>query len=355
MNEAILFWSYLGVLTSVRLKKIKALFGDLTLAQRHFSADLLHQLGCDDERVAFTLKRAQQFNLPLVEQTLAQLKVHILFIDESHYPETLKNIPCPPVFLFVRGHLLPSAKILAVVGTRRITAYGQFATEKIVHELVAADFAIVSGLAMGVDACAHRSALKANGTTIAVLGSGIDDITPRQNHALGEQILAQGGAIISEYPLHTKPEPYYFPQRNRIISGLCRGTLVTEGGIDSGALITARYALDQGRDVFAIPGNIQQPGMAGTNHLIKRGEAKLIESAQDILDEYQLAPVKQRALPLNVDDHENRLLQQLSSGSKTIDELSERLTWNVSRLSELLVSLQLKGCVKEIGREWVLI
>ena len=263
MNPTLLFWAHLGLLSYPRYNTLKTLYGDLEQAHHFFDRSLLQKLDCDAERIDTLLLRAKGFDADRLCERFKALQARLLFIEDPDYPAALKEIPSPPVFLFVRGILDPLHKAIAVVGTRRITAYGCFATEKIVSELVYAGCTIVSGMAIGVDACAHQQTLTDHGHTVAVLASGVDYFTPYQNQFLGEQILAGGGAIVSEYPFNTKPEPYHFPQRNRIISGLCRGTVVIEGGIHSGALITARYALDQGRDLFAVPGNLQQPGMAG--------------------------------------------------------------------------------------------
>ncbi|MBI5412482.1 DNA-protecting protein DprA [Candidatus Peregrinibacteria bacterium] len=355
MHDSLLFWSYLDILNYSRFEKIKAIFGDLDRARSKFSVAFLKDLGCREDGIAYALQRAEDFQSVDFKKAFRALGIRLLFIEDEGYPVCLREIPDPPVFLFVRGELGTLHKAFAVVGTRRMSAYGQFVTEQLISGLLQTGFTIVSGLAIGVDACAHRVVLENGGRTIAVLGSGVDLIYPRQNESLALEILKKGGAILSEYPLGVIPDAFRFPRRNRIISGLSRGVLVAEGGVESGALITARYALEQGRDVFAVPGNIQQPGMAGTNHLIRRGEAKLVEKAEDILEEYQMT-LFQGARPTVVfTDPEKRVLDELGRGCKTIDELSVVLSWNVSRLSEILVGLQLKNSIREVGREWMVL
>ncbi|MFC1496682.1 DNA-processing protein DprA [Candidatus Margulisiibacteriota bacterium] len=210
-------------------------------------------------------------------------KIKIFCPEDEEYPENLKNIYDPPVALYVRGKLLKQdKKSLAIVGTRRATQSGLEVAGKFAYDLSNLGITIISGLAMGIDAAAHFNAKR----TIAVFGSGVDQVYPKVNSKLAEKILDEGGALISEFPLGMLPEKWTFPQRNRIISGLSLGVIVVEGAEDSGALITARLALEQGREVFAVPGSIQSAVAKGPNSLIKQG-AKLIQSIDDILEELE--------------------------------------------------------------------
>lgn len=211
----------------------------------------------------------------------AGIKV-ITFLDDL-YPANLMNIYDKPVLLYVLGSLSQDDINLSVVGSRRASTYGKYTTERLSRELAQKGITIVSGMARGIDTCSHRGALAGGGRTIAVLGSGLDVIYPPENKKLFDAI-CQSGAVISEYPPGTKPLPYHFPARNRIISGMSYGVLVVEAGEKSGSLITARLALEQGREVFAIPGTIDSPSSRGTNSLIKQG-AKLIENVDEILEE----------------------------------------------------------------------
>lgn len=212
--------------------------------------------------------------------------IDIIFIHDKEYPYLLKNIYNPPLVLYIRGNknILNNLSI-GIVGCRNATNYGIKIAQNFAYDLSKKGFNIVSGLARGIDSASHIGALKAYEKTVAVLGNGLDTIYPRENTHLAEAILKYDGAIISEYPLGTKPEKQNFPARNRIISGLCNGIVVVEAQKESGSLITMDFALDQGRDVFAIPGNIDSLNSYGTNDLIKQG-AKLVTSCEDIVEEY---------------------------------------------------------------------
>ena len=212
--------------------------------------------------------------------------IDIISIEDKEYPELLRSIKNPPINLYIRGNkkILDEPSI-AIVGCREATEYGKSVAQDFSYNLSKKGFCIVSGLARGVDSFAHIGAVKAGGKTIGVLGNGLDTIFPKENTKLAEKILNSGGVIVSEFPLGTKPDRKNFPLRNRIISGLCNGVLVVEAKPKSGTLITVDFALDQGRDVFVIPGNIDSVNSLGTNELIKQG-AKLVTSKQEIIEEY---------------------------------------------------------------------
>jgi DNA processing protein len=216
-------------------------------------------------------------------ELLNKNKITLITYQDDDYPEKLKNIYDLPPFLYVRGSLMKDDINIAIVGSRRATTYGKYTTERISRELAQKGVTVVSGMARGIDSAAHRGALAARGRTIAVLGSGLDVIYPPENKILFSEII-ENGAVISEFPMGTPPIAANFPSRNRIISGMSYGVLVVEAGEKSGSLITARLALEQGREVFAVPGSVETPASRGTNRLIKEG-AKLIENAEDILEE----------------------------------------------------------------------
>ncbi len=216
-------------------------------------------------------------------ELLNKNKITVITYQDDDYPEKLKNIYDRPPFLYVRGSLMKDDINIAIVGSRRATTYGKYTTERISRELAQKGVTVVSGMARGIDSAAHRGALAARGRTIAVLGSGLDVIYPPENKILFAEII-ENGAVISEFPMGTPPIAANFPSRNRIISGMSYGVLVVEAGEKSGSLITARLALEQGREVFAVPGSVETPASRGTNRLIKEG-AKLIENAEDILEE----------------------------------------------------------------------
>ncbi len=227
-----------------------------------------------------------KINLDFEMEKIIREKVHLITIKDKGYPESLKEIYNPPAILYVRGNLKPEDKFaLGVVGTRNLSPYGRQITPLITAELARNKLTIISGLAKGIDTLAHQTALKTRNRTIAVLGAGVDknSIYPRANKYLAEEI-TQNGALISEYPIGTQPSRQSFPQRNRIISGLSLGVLVIEAPERSGALITAHNALEQNREVFAIPGQVFSPNSAGPNKLIKMG-AKLVNETKDIIEE----------------------------------------------------------------------
>lgn len=269
---------------------------------------------------------------------------HILTLADSAYPPALLEIADPPNVLYVRGDPgLLSGRGLAVVGSRNATPQGVQTAENFARTLAGQGLGIISGLALGIDAAAHRGALAANGITIAVIGTGADRLYPARNMALA-QAIASHGAIVSEFPLGTPALAANFPRRNRIISGLSRGVLVVEAAPESGSLITARLAAEQGREVFAIPGSIHSPVARGCHKLIKQG-AKLVETAADILEElgYVEAPEPRQAeTPAAAEDP---LLLALAHDPCSLDELAERTGYDTEQLLAELLLLELAGLI----------
>jgi len=284
-------------------------------------------------------------------------KIKKITPKSKKYPKLLQEIHQPPA-LFIRGNLKPKhSKAVAVVGTRKMSSYGQQITPKIVSQLVNAGLTIVSGLALGIDALAHKTALKHNGDTIAVLGCGVDDKTiyPRQNLKLAQKIIKSGqGAIISEFAPKTSPRKEFFPQRNRIISGLSLATIVIEAPIKSGALITARLALEQNRDVFALPGSIFWSNSAGCNALIRDSKAKLLTNAQEVINELYLGQrlnlPQENKKPIGDNKKENLILSQLSQDPLHIDKIKQATKMPINELNALLCLMEIKGKVKNTGQ-----
>lgn len=289
--------------------------------------------------------------------------IHVLDTDSEHYPRLLREVSRAPALLYVWGDpKVLSLPQMAVVGSRNPTPTGRENAATFATDLAAKGITITSGLALGVDAAAHQGALSANGKTVAVLGTGIDQIYPQRNRQLAEQIVASGGAVVSEFPLGTEPQPANFPQRNRIISGLCFGVLVVEAAIKSGSLITARYALQQDREVFAIPGSIHSPLSRGCHLLIKDG-AKLVETAQDIIDEVRgFLALKweeshsQRnnttmlpAAELITSGNEDVILAHMDLDPVTVDKLAERTGLGIGELMASLLTMEVKGLVGNMG------
>ena len=271
---------------------------------------------------------------------------HILAVGDPGYPLELLEIPDPPLLLYVLGQLevlQPSTHRLAVVGSRNPTTQGVENAKHFAQSLGAAGVCVVSGLALGIDAAAHEGALAGGGCTVAVVGTGLDRVYPKQHLELAHAVAAQG-AIISEYPIGTGPLAAHFPQRNRVISGLSRGTLVVEATLKSGSLITARTALEQGRDVYAIPGSIHAPQAKGCHELIKQG-AQLVESAADILG--SSASVRATA-PAMARATDTALLAALGHDPMGLDGLQARTGWTVDRLQATLLELELLGQVQRL-------
>jgi DNA processing protein len=287
---------------------------------------------------------------------LQQEKIDLMTILDDDYPEPLRHIPDPPFLLYIRGSReVLSNSCFAVVGTRALTDYGKRVTPHISLDIARAGFTIVSGLAMGVDTLAHKSALEAGAKTIAVLGTGTDDRTifPVPNLGLARKIIEKGGAVIGEYAIGTHGTKFTFPQRNRIVSGLARGTLVVEADEQSGAMITARLAAEQGRDMFAIPGNIFSKTSQGTNSLITKG-AKMVTCADDILEEYDLSS-KKVALQIKPDNElEEKILAVLSTEPITIDAIIRQTGIGAAEINATLMLMELGKKIKNLGGRFVL-
>jgi len=277
----------------------------------------------------------------------------ILTLGDENYPKRLKDIYDPPPVLYVRGALRKQDELaISIVGSRKTSPYGRWFTERVSRELVQQGVTIVSGMARGIDSVAHQGAISEGGRTIAVLGCGVDIVYPRENRKLFEQVIDHG-AVVSEFPMESPPEAGHFPKRNRIISGLSLGVVVVQAGKDSGSLITANYALEQGRDVFAVPGNVGAESSQGTNQLIKEG-AKLVESSEDILqeilpqwrrDEKTISEVEERERGLS--EEEKALYAILGDTPLHIDAIIRETHLDPGKISSLLLNLELKGMVSQ--------
>ena len=297
--------------------------------------------------------------------------IHTISIDNAGYPEILKNIHKPPQALYINGSFKEEDEnAVAIVGSRRATMYGLEMAEKIAFDLASRGVTIVSGMARGIDSAAHRGALKAKGRTIAVMGSGHNYIYPPENEKLYNEIAATG-AVVTEFEDDAKPLPFNFPMRNRIISGLSLGVVVVEAAKDSGALITASYALEQNREVFAVPGKVSSITSAGTHELIKDG-ARLIQSADDILEELNLHEIedvagedkglivdkiakKTKAYIYNsLTDDERKVYKILDDEPLYIDDVVKESKIGLDKISKVMLSLEIKKLIKELpGKQFV--
>jgi DNA processing protein len=353
LDEDIKYWvgfSSIPGIGRVRLTQLENYFGSLEDAWKASPGDL-KRAGLDSVALRAITHWRPKVSPEAELEKLERHGVKVLTCNDPDYPSRLKEIYDYPPVLYVRGSLLPEDEwCLAVVGTRRATVYGKQVTEEIVTDLAQSKITIVSGLAKGIDTTAHQSALAAGGRSLAVFACGLDIVYPGENAKLARSIIEQG-ALISEYPLGTRPRAENFPRRNRILSGLSLGVLVAEAGETSGALITAHMALEQNREVFAIPGSVLSPASRGANHLIQEG-AKLVRDYTDILEELNLTAVAQQLEMREIlpeSDTESLLLKQLSAEPTHIDEVCRSSGLPAATVSGTLAMMELKGLVKQVG------
>lgn len=335
---------------AVRFQSLIDYFGQPQIAWQA-PPEALREAGLSSKVVENLIKVRSSVSLEQMWDRIHAQGIAILTWNDEKYPRRLKEITQPPPVLYVRGDLTPEDEwAVAIVGTRRMTAYGRQVTEEIAGTLARSGVTVISGLARGVDAAAHQAALNSGGRTIAVLGSGVDRIYPAENRRLAEQIIDQG-TVISDYAPGTPPEASNFPPRNRIISGLSMAVVVTEAGQRSGALITAAFAADQGRDVFAVPGNIMSPQSRGTNRLVQDG-AHLLLKPQDVLEVLDLTMITEHraariALPANA--VEAQLYESLGHEPLHIDEIRARTDISIETVTATLALMELKGMVRQVG------
>ncbi len=338
----------------VRFKLLHDYFGSAGKAYEASAGSLL-AVGLGENLVKRFLDFRQDFDPASYILRNRKLEIEIVCSEEENYPELLKEIADRPPVLYVRigqiGQIL-NRKAVAVVGTRKVTGYGRQVTEMITEGLVSAGLAVVSGLARGVDKIAHETALNNKGTTIAVLGCGLDLVYPPEHKDLARRIVEGGGAIVSEFPLGMQAVPGNFPARNRIISGLSLGVVVTEAAEDSGSLITASDAAEQGREVFAVPGPITSPLSSGTTELIKKG-AKVVSGVGDILEELGIEGGRGNLSNLgdlsNLGEDERRIVSLLENENKHIDEMARELSIESGKMGALLSILELRGIIRNFG------
>lgn len=383
-----LYWIWLTNLANITAEQITGLLDYFENAEEIYHADA-RQLDEISTLETSVKKILLDKNLELAEKIITRTKLagaHILTYDDVNYPDMLRHIPIPPYVLYLKGEIMEWDRILgiAVVGTRKCTDYGKNAAAQICAGLARQGLTIISGMARGIDACAAVAALKAGNKTIAVLGCGIDVVYPPEHDTLMHAI-TKNGAVMTEYPPGSLPLPHHFPARNRIISGLAKGTLVIEAPARSGTMITANYALETGKDLFAVPGNIDEVNAKGTNRLIQQG-AKLVTCADDILEEYVYElPLLQKTVSeytaditveaetplrkkqhrmqkvnnikqISVDDprfsalneNEKKIISILIEKNTNIDDISRTIGEDVSEIGSLLTILEMKGMITKL-------
>jgi DNA processing protein len=335
---------------TVRLRVLIDTFGDLQSAWEA-PVDALRAAGLSAKVVESLVKVRTEISLEVVSERIRSAGTEVLTWQDEDYPGRLREVNGSPPVLYVRGDLLPEDEwAVAIVGTRRMTSYGRQIAEKVARTMASSGVTVVSGLARGVDAVAHRAALDAGGRTLAVLGSGIDRIYPPEHKRLAEKI-SNRGALISDYPFGTPPEAFNFPPRNRIISGLSMAVVVIEAGTRSGALITASFAADQGRDVFAVPGNINAPQSKGANALIQKGARPMLDP-RDILEALNLTKITEYRTARTVlpsDAKEAQMFNILANEPLHVDDISSQTELPIEEVTATLALMELKGMVRQVG------
>jgi len=334
----------------VRFGQLEAAFKTFEAAWCAGPADL-KQAGLDDKIARSINQTRPKLDLDAEMHKLDDLDVRLITWHDKAYPARLKEIYNRPALLFIKGEIKTEDEwCVSIVGTRQPTIYGRQVAEEMAAGLAGARITVVSGLAKGIDAISHQAALAAGGRSLAVVGGGLDSVYPAENTELARRI-AEHGALISEYPLGTRPRPENFPRRNRILSGLCLGVLVVEASDTSGALITAQLALEQNREVFAIPGSILSSASSGTNKLIQAG-AKCVMRVSDILEELNLtaaAHQMEMKAVIPASDTEAALLKYLGAAPIHIDEICQASRLPAHTVSGTLAMMELKGMVKQVG------
>ncbi len=351
-----------------RFRQMLNFFGSMDTAwSAPFSGLVASGIGQENARSIEQLRRDTEPDREM--EKLEQLGIKAVRLDSPEYPSSLAETYDPPPVLYYRGALQRSEpQAVAVVGSRRCTAYGREMTRRIVTGLVQSDVAVYSGLARGIDGAAHRAALDAGGRTVAVVGGGLNSIYPSEHAAMAQEMVSAGGAVVSEYPIGVAPKPEHFPRRNRVISGLTRGVVVVEAARKSGAMLTVKWALEQDREVFAVPGSVLSVNSEGPNWLIQQG-ARLTTSHMDVLDELNIAPplaepassnseptqgelgVDSLARKDNGTDIEYRVRDHLRNVGAPChaDEISREVGAPVAEITSALTVLSLKGIVDEVG------
>lgn len=345
---AVYSFNYFG---PARTKLLISFFGSAKKVW-NASKEALTDVGIPEKKVGKYIEYRKEFDIESYFNRLKKLNINFYTYKDKDYPENLKGLSDAPLVLYYKGKIKKRDKnAIAIVGSRKITSYGRDVATKFASELASFGVTIVSGLAFGVDVAAHKACLEAGGRAIAVLASGLDSITPVSNSWLGERIIKKGGAIVSEYPLEHMPQKSDFPERNRIISGLSKAVLIVEGAKKSGTLHTASHAAEQGRQVFAVPGQVTSPMSEAPHFLIKNG-AKMATSTHDILDELDLQlkvnyEEVEKIMPEGED--ETVILSILEKEQLHTDEIIRLTGLDIGLVSSKLTMMEIKGVVKNLG------
>jgi DNA processing protein len=356
-REAFIALNMIDHIGPVRARQLLDHFGSAVRILQASKAELLRVEGIGEETAEAVVRWEHEIDLVRELRCIREFGCRVLMPSDPEYPELLRQIYDPPLVLYVKGQLLPRDKnAVALVGSRLTTHYGVEVARRLAYQLAHAGVTVVSGGARGIDTAAHQGALSAKGRTIAVLGTGINRVTPPENAELFQRIAAHG-ALVTQFPFDRPPDRQSFPIRNRIVAGMTLGTVVVEAGLHSGALITANFATDYGRQVFAVPGRIDSPQSKGCHDLIKKG-AKLCESAEDILSEFEyLFPPSNRPAAgpqpapgpaLELSESEQRVLAAVGPEERSVDEIIQATGLSAAVVSVTLLSLEMKRLVKPL-------
>ena len=356
--EACIALNMIPQMGPVRLRRLLDAFGSaekILLAR----TDQLAAIDGVPRALAENISRWQEFADPTAElEKATDLGAHVITAEDDEYPSALREIHDPPIVLYVRGHLTERDRnAVAVVGSRKATHYATESAKKLSFQMAYAGLTVASGLARGIDTAAHQGALAAKGRTIAVIGSGLGELYPPENAELADRIAASG-AVISEFPIDTKPDRQTFPIRNRIVTGLSFGVLVVEAGANSGALISANMAAEQGRTLYAVPGRIDAPSALGSNRLIQQG-AKLVITVDDILDDLPLVFREKPDLPaaapaVDLTPDQQKILDAIGSEETSLDSVIATSGLTAAVVSSTLLALEIRRLVKQLpGKRFV--
>jgi DNA processing protein len=354
-TEACIALNMLPTIGPVRLRKLLEVFKEPQQILAAKRSDLRKVEGIGNEVADQIANWESTVDLAAELNRVREFGVTVITQESASYPRPLREIHAPPIVLYVWGELQERDNhAIGVIGARRTTHYGMESAKKLSYQLAYSGLTVISGLARGIDTTAHQGALAAKGRTIAVIGSGLAKLYPPENAALAEKIRAGNGAVVSEFSMDIEPDRQTFPMRNRIISGWSHGILVVEAGLNSGALITASQALEQGRSVYAVPGHINAPSAMGSNRLIQQG-AKLVMDASDILDDLQVLLPEVRPSPEAVarplpplSEEERRVYDAIDATETSIDDIGERANLPSASVSSTLLQLELKRLVKQL-------
>lgn len=353
-TECYLALNSIRLIGPVRVRRLREALGSVEAIFHTDPVRLARVEGVGEAAARAIAEWPRHWNLTHELEEIARLGLRVVDYEDPDYPTLLKEIYDPPLVLYVRGDLAAARRRgIAIVGSRHTTRYGEDCAKKIAYQIAYAGLSVLSGLARGIDTFAHQGALAARGRTVAVLGCSLDRVYPAENRALADKIAEEGGVLLSEFPLGTPPDRQTFPMRNRIVSGLSQGILVVEAGETSGSLITARMALDQGRSVFAIPGRIDSPQSRGCHRLLKDG-AKLVESAEDILSEFDLllpptpAEEQKRPWPDDLSPEETAILKSMETEEIQLDTLIQKTGLPSRVVTSNLLRLEIRKLVRQL-------